>query len=207
VRGVRRLAVAVRIARIPGVRHAAFPRRAADEMLGLAGVARYQHLLAFFADAEKEGLVTPYFRERAGRSAPPDYLDARFRAPRGDILNRYLYLDLTTYLPEDILLRSTSPAWPTRFECRSPSSIQADRIRPRAFPEYSFRRRATQAILKGPSPIGCRGGFMGPAQERAFPCRLSRWLKDDLADMMRDTLVSRKTLSRGFARTWSSATS
>jgi asparagine synthase (glutamine-hydrolysing) len=34
--------------------------------------------------------------------------------------------------------------------------------------------------------------------KKGFSVPLTRWLREDLADMMRDTLVSRKTLSRWF---------
>ena len=34
--------------------------------------------------------------------------------------------------------------------------------------------------------------------KKGFSVPLSRWLKDDLAGMMRETLVSRKTLARWF---------
>jgi len=198
-RGVRRLAVAVENRTHPGRTPRRFPATRADEMLGLAGVARYQHLLAFFADAEKEGMVTPYFRERAGRSATADYLAARFERPGDDILNRYLYLDLTTYLPEDILFKVDITSMANSLECRSPF-LDHKLIEFAASLPGNYKLSATgrhKHILKEAFAGWLPRGFVD-RPKKGFSVPLSRWLKDDLADMMRDTLVSRKTLSRWF---------
>jgi len=198
-RGVRRLAVAVENRTHPGRLPRRFPATRADEMLGLAGVARYKHLLAFFSDAEKEGMVTPYFRERAGRSATADYLAARFERPADDVLNRYLYLDLTTYLPEDILFKVDITSMANSLECRSPfldhKLIEFAASLPGGY-KLSARGRHKH-ILKEAFAGWLPRGFVD-RPKKGFSVPLSRWLKDDLADMMRDTLVSRKTLSRWF---------
>ncbi len=198
-RGVRRLAVAVENRTHPGRLPRRFPATRADEMLGLAGVARYKHLLAFFSDAEKEGMVTPYFRERAGRSATVDYLAARFERPADDVLNRYLYLDLTTYLPEDILFKVDITSMANSLECRSPfldhKLIEFAASLPGGY-KLSARGRHKH-ILKEAFAGWLPRGFVD-RPKKGFSVPLSRWLKDDLADMMRDTLVSRKTLSRWF---------
>ena len=198
-RGVRRLAVAVENLTHPGRTPRRFPATRADEMLGLDGVARYQHLLAFFADVEKEGMVTPYFRERAGRSATADYLAARFERPGDDILNRYLYLDLTTYLPEDILFKVDITSMANSLECRSPF-LDHKLIEFAAGLPGAYKLSATgrhKHILKDAFAAWLPPGFMD-RPKKGFSVPLTRWLRDDLAGMMRDTLVSRKTLARWF---------
>ena len=198
-RGVRRLAVSVENRTHPGRTPRRFPATRADEMLGMAGVARYQHLLAFFADAEKESMVTPYFRERAGPPSGADYLAAHFDRPGDDVLNRYLYLDLTTYLPEDILFKVDITSMANSLECRSPF-LDHKLIEFAASLPGGYKLSVTgrhKHILKEAFADWLPRGFMD-RPKKGFSVPLSRWLKEDLAGMMRDTLVSRKTLARWF---------
>jgi asparagine synthase (glutamine-hydrolysing) len=198
-RGVRRIAVAVENATHPGRPSRTFPATRADQMLALDGVARYQHLLAFFSDSEKEGIVMPYFRERAGRPSSTDYLEGHFDRPGDDILNRYLYLDLTTYLPEDILFKVDVTSMASSLECRSPfldyKLIEFAATLPGGYKLSAAGRH--KHILKEAFAAWLPPGFMD-RPKKGFSVPLSRWLKEDLADMMRDTLVSKKTLARWF---------
>jgi asparagine synthase (glutamine-hydrolysing) len=198
-RGARRVAVAVENATHPGRPPRRFPATRADEMLSLEGAARYQHLLAFFSDTEKEGLVMPYFRERAGRPTAQAYFAGHFERPSDDVLNRYLYLDLTTYLPEDILFKVDITSMASSLECRAPF-LDYKLIEFAATLPGRYKLSATgrhKHILKEAFADWLPPGFMD-RPKKGFSVPLSRWLKEDLADMMRDTLVSKKTLARWF---------
>jgi asparagine synthase (glutamine-hydrolysing) len=198
-RGVRRLAVAVENRTHPGRPPRRFPATRADEMLALDGVRRYQHLLAFFSDEEKESMVTPYFRRRAGRPDAAAYLAAHFERPGDDVLNRYLYLDLTTYLPEDILFKVDVTSMASSLECRSPfldhKLIEFAFALPARYKLSAGGRH--KHILKEAFAGWLPRGFMD-RPKKGFSVPLARWLKGELADMMRETLVARKTLSRWF---------
>ncbi|HTQ75002.1 MAG TPA: asparagine synthase (glutamine-hydrolyzing) [Burkholderiales bacterium] len=198
-KGVRRIAVAVENATHPGRSPRAFPATRADQMLTLEGVARYQHLLAFFSDEEKEDMVTPYFRERAGGPTVEAYFAGHFERPGKDMLNRYLYLDLTTYLPEDILFKVDVTSMASSLECRSPF-LDYELIEFAATLPGSYKLSATgrhKHILKEAFAGWLPPGFMD-RPKKGFSVPLSRWLREDLADMMRDTLVSKRTLARWF---------
>jgi asparagine synthase (glutamine-hydrolysing) len=197
--GVRRIAVAVENATHPGRPPRTFPATRADQMLTLDGVARYQHLLAFFSDEEKEAMVMPYFRERAGNPTAEAYLAGHFERPGDDVLNRYLYLDLTTYLPEDILFKVDITSMACSLECRSPfldhKLIEFAATLPGSYKLSAAGRH--KHILKEAFAAWLPPGFMD-RPKKGFSVPLTRWLKEDLADMMRDTLVSRRTLARWF---------
>jgi asparagine synthase (glutamine-hydrolysing) len=197
--GVRRIAVAVENATHPRRPPRTFPATRADQMLTLEGVARYQHLLAFFSDGEKQDLVMPHFRERAGRPSATDYLAGHFERPGDDVLNRYLYLDLTTYLPEDILFKLDVTSMACSLECRSPfldhKLIEFAATLPGSYKLSAAGRH--KHILKEAFATWLPSGFMD-RPKKGFSVPLTRWLKEDLADMMRDTLVSRRTLARWF---------
>ncbi len=198
-RGLRRMTVALENRARPQKGRRRFPSTRPDEMLALEGLARYKHLLAFYSDPEKEGMLTPELRARIGRSATTEYLAARFERPGEDVLNRYLYLDLVTYLPEDILFKVDIASMANSLECRSPfldhKMIEFAASLPGRYKLSPAGRH--KHILKAAFADWLPRGFM-ERPKKGFSVPLTRWLREDLADMMRDTLVSRKTLSRWF---------
>jgi asparagine synthase (glutamine-hydrolysing) len=198
-RGLRQLTVAIEDSARPGRARRPFPSTRADEMLTLEGLARYKHLLAFYSDPEKESMLTDELRARIGKSQTTEYLAQRFRVPGEDMLNRYLYLDLTTYLPEDILFKVDIASMANSLECRSPfldhKLIEFAATLPGGYKLSPTGRH--KHILKEAFADWLPQGFMD-RPKKGFSVPLTRWLKEDLADMMRDALVSRKTLSHWF---------
>ena len=198
-RGLRRLTVALENRARPHRRRKPFPSTRADEMLTLDGLARYKHLLAFFPDGEKERLFTPGLRECIGRSATNDYLAAHFGRSGEDTLNRYLYLDLTTYLPEDILFKVDVTSMANSLECRSPF-LDHRLIEFAASLPGHYKLSATgrhKHILKEAFADWLPRGFMD-RPKKGFSVPLARWLKEDLGELMRETLISRRTLAHWF---------
>jgi asparagine synthase (glutamine-hydrolysing) len=198
-RGLRRMTVALENRARPQKGRRRFPSTRPDEMLALDGLARYKHLLAFYSDSEKQSMLTPELRARIGDSATTEYLAERFERPGEDVLNRYLYLDLVTYLPEDILFKVDIASMANSLECRSPfldhKLIEFAASLPGRYKLSPAGRH--KHILKAAFADWLPRGFM-ERPKKGFSVPLTRWLREDLADMMRDTLVSRKTLSRWF---------
>ena len=98
-----------------------FPATRADQMLTMQGLDRYKHLLAFVTDAEKRSLLAPEFARAVGESRTSEFLAGPWRQAAGaDILNRYLYVDLRTFLAEDILFKVDVTSMASSLECRSP---------------------------------------------------------------------------------------
>lgn len=196
-RGLRRLTVALED-RFRG-RQRRFPASRADEILSMEGMARYKHLLAFVPDAEKARLITPALAERIGASRTQAYLAAHFDRPGRDTLNRYLYLDMTTYLPEDILFKVDVTSMANGLECRSPfldhRLIEFAASLPGRFKLSTAGRH--KRILKEAFREWLPPGF-ADRPKKGFSVPLGRWLKDDLAPMVRETLVGRKTLGPWF---------
>lgn len=176
-----------------------FPATRADEILSMQGMARYKHLLAFIPDVEKADLMTPALAEQIGKSRTEAYLSAHFDRPGGDVLNRYLYLDMTTYLPEDILFKVDITSMANGLECRSPF-LDHKLIEFAASLPGNYKLSATgrhKHILKESFREWLPAGFMD-RPKKGFSVPLGRWLKEDLAPVVRETLVSRKTLGTLF---------
>jgi len=198
-RGLRRLTVAVEDRAHPDRPRRRFPATRADQMLTLDGTARYQHLLAFFTDEDKQALLTPAFLQATAGSRPGAYLDEHFRPAGGDIVNRYLHLDLTTYLPEDILFKVDIASMASSLECRSPfldhRLIEFAATLPG---DYKLSRSGRHKhILKEAFRDWLPPGFMDRPKQ-GFSVPLARWLREDLGDMLRETLLVRQTLAPWF---------
>jgi len=196
---LRRVTVALEDRARPGRPARVFPASRADQILSMQGIDRYKHLLAFFPDSEKEGIFTPAMREQIGASRTSAYLAEHFEHTGPDMLNRYLHLDLTTYLPEDILFKVDIASMANSLECRSPfldhRLIEFAASLPGRY-KLSPRGRHKH-ILKEAFRDWLPPGFMD-RPKKGFSVPLSRWLREDLAPMMQDLLVGQKCLSPWF---------
>jgi len=198
-RGLRRMTVALENRLRPHKRRPPFPSTRADQILSMDGIERYKHLLAFFTDAEKRALLTPAMQEAIGRSATTDYLAGHMRSGAAggrDVLNRYLCVDLKTFLPEDILFKVDVASMANSLECRSPfldhELIELAFSLPGRFKLSAAGRH--KHILKEAFGGWLPPGFMD-RPKKGFSAPMGRWLKDDLSEMIRDLLIGSRTLA------------
>jgi len=80
-------------------------------------------MIGYFSEEDKEGLYTPEFLARlgAGKCLALDYLGKAFAACAGeDFVNRLLYVDFKTYLPECLMTKVDIAAMANSLEGRSP---------------------------------------------------------------------------------------
>ena len=192
----RRLTVALENMARPNKRKKVFPATRADEILSMHGAARYKHLLAFYTDAEKAALVTPRLAEAAGRANDAWLEQALARTSGADRLNRWLYLDMCTYLPEDILFKVDIASMANSLECRSPfldhKLIEFAFSLPGGYKLDAGGRH--KRILKEAFKDWLPAGFM-ERQKKGFSVPLEKWLREDLGELMRDQLLGARALS------------
>ena len=199
-RGSRRLTVAVENLARPGKPRRRFPASRADEMLNLAGAERYQHLLAFYTDSEKRSLITPEFARATGGSATSDYLaQALARAAGADAVNRWLYVDQSTYLPEDILFKVDIASMANSLECRSPFlDHQLIEFACSLPGSYKLTRGGRHKhILKEAFKDWLPPGFM-QREKQGFSVPLANWVRNDFGPILRERLLAQKALAPWF---------
>ena len=199
-RGSRRLTVAVENLTHPGKPRRRFPSSRADEMFDLSGAERYKHLLAFYTDGDKRSLVTPAFARAAAGSASSDYLEQALRRAAGaDELNRWLYVDQSTYLPEDILFKVDIASMANSLECRSPfldhQLIELACSLPGTFKLTAAGRH--KHILKEAFKEWLPAGFMD-RRKQGFSVPLANWVKNDFGAILRERLLGQKLLAPWF---------
>ncbi|MFH1784735.1 MAG: asparagine synthase-related protein [bacterium] len=119
-------------------------------------------------------------------------------APADDLLDRILYTDIRSYLPEDLLVKMDIATMANSLEVRSP------------FLDHEFMEFAVQI----PSSLKLKGlnskyilkksmkGFL-PKEilnrpKMGFGIPVAKWLRQDLRDYTKDILLNEKSVNRGY---------
>jgi len=200
-RGLRRATVALEGLVRPDRRHV-FPHTSADQMLTMQGAERFRHLVAHYPEEDKARLVRAVFRERAGDTTLAPLRDAWERGQgASDALNRWLYVDATTYLPNDILAKVDIASMAVSLECRSPfldhQVLEFAASLPSSY-KLNVQGRSKH-ILKEAFKDWLPPGFLN-RPKMGFSAPVPTWLSGDLAPMMRDTLLGSPVLGEWFDR-------
>lgn len=179
-----------------------FPYTQADQMLTLLGAERFRHLIAYYPEGDKEALVTNGFREKAGSTTLQPLEDAWRRSEgNSDVLNRWLYVDATTYLPNDILAKVDIASMAVSLECRSPfldhKVLEFAASLPGSYKLTSQGR--SKYILKEAFKDWLPPGFL-ERKKMGFSAPTPKWLREDLAPMMREVLLGNPLLGEWFDR-------
>ena len=194
-RTARRLGIAAEGWLNPRRRGRRYPATRADEMLEHEGLARYRHLIALFPDADKERLITPALRAAAGSDGTLAYLSGAFGPTSADALNRYLALELGTYLPEDILFKVDAASMAVSLECRSPfldhRLVEFGARLPGRY-KMGFPGRHKH-ILKAAFADWLPRGFLD-RPKKGFSVPVAAWLRGSLAGQLRESLLGSGTL-------------
>src|SRR4029077_16289870 len=111
----------------------------------------------------------------------------------GDLVNRILYLDTKTLLPDDLLLKADKMTMANSIELRVPlldhELLEFAASLP---PSFKLKRFTTKYILKKalsqkiPKAIRDR-------KKSVFPVPYESWLRNDLKDFVWDVLTDRRT--------------
>ncbi|MCX5788979.1 MAG: asparagine synthase (glutamine-hydrolyzing) [Elusimicrobia bacterium] len=170
--------------------------------------ARHLKMICYFSDEDKNGLYSREMLARLGAasegelSAARRYLEDVFARAKGeDFVNRLLYADTMTYLPECLMTKMDIACMANSLEGRSP-------FLDHELMEMVFRMpgdwklkglRGHKWILKRafkdylPEEILSRG-------KMGFGIPLGPWFRGRLKDYWADRVLSGKALSRGYFR-------
>jgi asparagine synthase (glutamine-hydrolysing) len=160
---------------------------------------------AYFADLsrfrpeEKAALLTPEFRGAVNGYDSFEGFRRHFDRVRGlDPLRRLLYVDLKTWLANDILVKVDRMSMASSLEVRSPlldhKVIEFAATLPS---DFKYRGSVSKFLLKrhldGRVPASV---IHRPKQ--GFEIPLAAWLRGELRDMGRELLLSPRALGRGY---------
>ncbi len=188
----------------------------ANRILRSGRVARYNYLLSHpfdsyylsrsatpqrFASGGYSQIYEPAFSQLLHKEATISPLTKLQRlAPAGDIVNRMLYIDTKTWLPDDLLIKADKITMANSIELRVPlldhevlefaASLPANLKVRRTTTKYLAKRALGKRV---PEPIINR-------KKAGFPTPYAAWLKKDLKAWARDVLLDSRTRARGYFR-------
>ena len=163
---------------------------------------RYLEWIAIFGRTRRDALYSEDFAPAArDQEDPLEFLAAALaRANRRDALTAFSLADLVTYLPCDLMTKVDIASMAHGLECRQPfldyrvvelAARMPCRLKFRLGRGKQILRRAFGDLL--PEPIQRR-------PKMGFGVPLDRWFRHELKDYVRDVLLDRITLQRGYFR-------
>ena len=118
-----------------------------------------------------------------------------------DAVGKMLYLDTSTWLPEDLLIKADKMTMAASLELRVPfldhklvefAATLPTRMKISMFQSKLIFKKYAEKIL--PKTIVYR-------KKRGFPVPITQWLRGDLYDISRDILLDSRSINRGFFNT------
>jgi asparagine synthase (glutamine-hydrolysing) len=120
--------------------------------------------------------------------------------PQQPLLNRMLYVDTKTWLPDDLLIKADKMTMANSLELRVPLLDHLILEFAAGLPtRFKVKGWTTKRILKKafkdriPHEVIAR-------RKTGLPVPLKRWMRNDLGDFVREMLLSGRSISRGYFR-------
>jgi asparagine synthase (glutamine-hydrolysing) len=167
--------------------------------LALPPETRYLTWIAYFTEEQKRSLYQGDLARATADLETADLFEARFREVAGrDPLTAATYVDLMTYLPDDLLVKVDVASMAHALECRSPFlDHKVVELAARMPIGLKLRGRQSKYLLKKtfadllPNEI-LRRGKMG------FGVPIARWFRGDLRGFLTDILLGPPARARGY---------
>lgn len=191
---------------LPSALHSRIGRRASRsekiakywDWAGTPLARRYRGVSSNVTDSLRARMYRPDFLAQVGDTLG-NYFEKLFGAlEQGTDLRRMSYVDLKTWLPDDLLIKADKMTMACSLELRVPMLDHRLLEFATALPDH-LRRRGTEGkyVLKKlmerylPREIVYR-------QKRGFPVPIAVWFRGRLFEQVRDILLDARTLSRGY---------
>ncbi len=171
------------------------------EMLGKPPLRRYLEWIAIFGEARRAQLYSPEFLASLPDSDPLEFLEARAAlCSSRDPVTMTSLVDLTTYLPCDLMTKVDIASMAHGLECRPPFlDHRVVELAARMPLERKFRGGRGKRILRETF-----ADLIPPAirdrPKMGFGVPLDHWFRGPLAGLAREVLLDPRSLDRGFFR-------
>ncbi len=160
---------------------------------------QYVRYLCFFSEEQKKDLYTPEFSAAMSGEDSVGLVEELYRLADGrDFLDRTLFVDTHSYLPDDILVKVDIAGMSNSLETRSPfldhhlmefAAACPVRLKLRGWKGKYLLKEAVKDLLP---PAIVRRRKMG------FGMPVAEWFRGDLREIARDVLLDRRALARGY---------
>lgn len=167
----------------------------------LDSIDRYIDSVSQFGRLKKSSLYSEKFKEKlvGMRSGEEVFRALASSVSTGNPVDNLLYLDSKTYLPGDILTKVDRMSMATSLEARVPLLDQelVDFVTQKIPTSLKLKGDITKHIFKK-SLEGLVPKEIIYREKQGFGVPIGEWINDQLKDQIRETLVEKKTLERGY---------
>jgi len=165
--------------------------------------ARNAAWLAQFDPEAKRHLYSAAFRHRVGPGDAEELLYARYaEADADNFTDATLYSDLTTYLPDTLLVKVDIASMANSLEARSP-------FLDHEFMEFAARLPEDMKLSGGRTKVALKRALRGVVpdavldrRKMGFNAPVGRWLRGELRELSHELLLSRRSRDRGYFQPW-----
>ena len=154
---------------------------------------------SYFNKEEKDKVYSQEMKERVKNINSSDYLLEVYRKSDGnDFLDQTLFVDLMTYLPENILVKVDIATMAHSLEVRSPfldhklmefNATIPSNLKLKGLTSKYILKKALQDLL--PKKILKRG-------KMGFAVPIGKWFRKELKDYLKEILLDKRSLSREY---------
>ena len=159
----------------------------------------YAEQIKFFNAEEKEDIYNEQFSKELEHIDSVDYIVAKSEGVgTDDLIDKLLYIDINSYLPEDLLVKVDIATMANSLEARVP------------FLDHKFM----ELVAGIPSKLKLRGSMSKfilkeafadflpqvilKRKKKGFGVPVSRWFRNELRDYTYEILLDSRTLNRGY---------
>ena len=165
----------------------------------LPPIERYLRWMSSFDEEAKQSLYTDDFRAETASFRTVSFFEPWFtRVNGGGIIDAVLLSDTMTYLPNDLLVKMDIASMTVSLEARSPFLDHVLMEFAASLPEkMKLRRMTTKYLLKKVLKDIVPGENL-TRRKMGFGVPIGYWFRGSMKSFLRETLLSQKSLARGF---------
>jgi asparagine synthase (glutamine-hydrolysing) len=161
----------------------------------------YCRWLLLFDRQQKQGLYSDGFAKALDVGDTEDLIIGMMKESNGEgVLEASLRTDALSYLPDDLLVKMDRACMAHSLENRSPFLDHEFMEFVAALPTEMKLRGLTRKWILKRAFKGILPGKILHRRKRGFGLPIDRWLRNDLKDMVQDTLLARSAVERGYFR-------
>jgi asparagine synthase (glutamine-hydrolysing) len=169
------------------------------ESLSTDQTKNYAEQIKIFSAKEKEIIYTDDFRKQVEKNDPFDFLLSKFQeSGTEDLLEQLVYVDMNSYLPEDLLVKMDIATMANSLEARVPFLDHKFMELVGEIP-FHLKLRGTESkfILKKAFKDFLPAAIL-KRKKMGFGVPLSKWFRNELKEYVYEVLLDPKTLNRGY---------
>jgi asparagine synthase (glutamine-hydrolysing) len=169
------------------------------ESLSTDQAENYAEQIKIFSAKEKENIYTDDFRKQVEENNPLDFLLSKFReSGTEDLLEQLLYVDMNSYLPEDLLVKMDVATMANSLEARVPFLDHKFTEFVGHIPLHLKLRGAESKFILKKAFKDFLPAVIFKRKKMGFGVPVSRWFRNELTNYVYEILLDSKTLNRGY---------